>query len=46
MALLDYLQQEGFSVEMAPTAHDAIQKSQHHPYDVVLLDVGLPDRDG
>ncbi len=46
MALSDYLQREGFSVAMAPTAHEGIQHAITHTYDVLLLDVGLPDRDG
>lgn len=46
LALSDYLQQEGFTVEMAATAQETLQKTQAHPYDAVLLDVGLPDRDG
>jgi PAS domain S-box-containing protein len=46
LALSDYLGQEGFEVETADTGAAAIQKSTASPYDVVLLDVGLPDRDG
>ncbi|MDR4493354.1 MAG: response regulator [Nitrospirales bacterium] len=46
LALSDYLQREGFSVDMAFTAQQAIQQATRHAYDMVLLDVGLPDRDG
>lgn len=46
LALSDYLCQEGFEVETAETGAAALQKSATSPYDVVLLDVGLPDRDG
>jgi len=46
LALSDYLHQDGFTVEVALTAHEAIQKTLGHSYDVVLLDIGLPDRDG
>ena len=46
LALSDYLQQEGFKVEIVATAQETLQKIQAQPYDAVLLDVGLPDRDG
>ncbi len=46
LALSDYLQREGFTVEMASTAREALQHVSSHIYDVVLLDIGLPDRDG
>lgn len=46
LALSDYLQREGFIVEMASTAQEGIQQATGHPYDAILLDVGLPDRDG
>ncbi len=46
LALSDYLGQEGFQVETVETGTAALQKSLTTPYDVVLLDVGLPDRDG
>jgi PAS domain S-box-containing protein len=46
LALSDYLCQEGFEVETADTGAAAIKKSTLSSYDVVLLDVGLPDRDG
>ena len=46
LALSDFLCQEGFEVETAETGAAALQKSSLSSYDVVLLDVGLPDRDG
>ena len=46
LALSDYLCQEGFEVETVETGAAALQKSGSSFYDVVLLDVGLPDRDG
>jgi len=46
LALSDYLHQDGFTVEVALTAHEALQKTLEHAYDVVLLDIGLPDRGG
>lgn len=46
LALSDYLQREGFIVAMAPTAQEGIRHATTQTYDVMLLDVGLPDRDG
>lgn len=46
LALSDYLRQEGFEVDPVETGESALQKSTTSSYDVVLLDVGLPDRDG
>jgi PAS domain S-box-containing protein len=46
LALSDYLRQEGFEVDPAETGGAALQKSTTSSYDIVLLDVGLPDRDG
>lgn len=46
LALADYLRNEGFEVDVVETGNAAIQKGTTQSYDVVLLDVGLPDRDG
>lgn len=46
LALVDYLQQEKFDVEVADTGNAALEKGLAYHYDAVLLDVGLPDRDG
>lgn len=46
LALSDYLREEGFEVETVKTGGGALQKTSTFRYDVVVLDVGLPDRDG
>lgn len=46
LALSDYLLQEGLDVEVAETGNAALHKGKTQSFDVVLLDVGLPDRDG
>ena len=46
LALEDYLNQEKFEVEVADTGNAALEKGLAHHYDAILLDVGLPDRDG
>ncbi len=46
LALSDYLQKEGFNVEMVETGTEALKRGTSRDYDAVLLDVGLPDRDG
>jgi len=46
LALSDYLRYEGCDVEVVETGNAAIHKGTTQSYDVVLLDVGLPDRDG
>jgi len=46
LALSDYLCQEGFQVETVETGGGALQMTTNSSYDVVILDVGLPDRDG
>src|SRR3990172_3807749 len=40
------LQEEGYAVDVAPTAEEALWLSRENPYDVILLDVMLPDGDG
>ena len=46
LALVDYLQQEQYHVDVADTGNAALEKAVQLHYDAVLLDVGLPDRDG
>ncbi len=46
LALSDYLRKEGYDVEVVETGNAALHKGVTQPFDVVLLDVGLPDRDG
>src|ERR1700755_3440593 len=45
-SLEEILEEEGYSVATAATAGEAITLLQDAPYDVVLLDIWLPDRDG
>jgi len=45
-SLEDILREEGYGVAGAGTAAEALTLIQDVPYDVVLLDIWLPDRDG
>lgn len=45
-ALQDLLEHEGFTVTTANTGLEALAAVGRHTYSTVLLDVGLPDRDG
>jgi two-component system nitrogen regulation response regulator NtrX len=45
-SLEEILREEGYGVSTAGTAAEAITLLQDAPYDVVLLDIWLPDRDG
>ena len=40
------LEREGLEVDRVETGTDALDRSAASPFDVVLLDLGLPDRDG
>ena len=40
------LEREGLAVDRVETGNDALDRSAAAPFDVVLLDLGLPDRDG
>jgi DNA-binding response OmpR family regulator len=40
------LEREGLAVDRVETGSDALDRSAAAPFDVVLLDLGLPDRDG
>jgi len=40
------LEREGLAVDRVETGTDALDRSAAAPFDVVLLDLGLPDRDG
>jgi DNA-binding NtrC family response regulator len=40
------LQLEGYSVDSAATAEDGLTRIGEHNFDLVLLDLALPDRDG
>ena len=41
-----YLQQEGFLIGTARTVKEGIEKIKENPYDVMLLDINLPDDTG
>ena len=45
-SLEEILKEEGYGVATAATAAEALVLLQDAPYDVVLLDIWLPDRDG
>ena len=40
------LEQAGYKVSTASTAHSALELSQRNPFDVAILDIGLPDDNG
>src|ERR1700740_2155497 len=40
------LTSESFEVTLAETGEAGLQKLEDHPYDLMLLDVSLPDRNG
>ena len=40
------LQFEGYSVEVAATGEEGLSQLSEHPFDLVLLDFALPDRNG
>ncbi|HMS84201.1 MAG TPA: response regulator [Nitrospira sp.] len=46
LALQDLLEFEGFEVDYASTCRQAFASITQNTYDVVLLDLGLPDGDG
>jgi two-component system nitrogen regulation response regulator NtrX len=45
-AIEEILREEGYGVASAATAAEAVMLLEDAPYDVVLLDIWLPDRDG
>src|ERR1700690_3035922 len=45
-ALQTLLEMEGFAVETAPTGEAGLQRIGEHPFDLILLDLALPGRDG
>ncbi len=45
-SLEEILKEEGYAVTSTPTAAEAMVLMRDAPYDVVLLDIWLPDRDG
>ncbi len=40
------LREQGYAVDLAQTGEDGLWLASENPYDVVVLDVGLPDLDG
>jgi two-component system KDP operon response regulator KdpE len=40
------LEAQGYRVDAVSTAHDALDRARRGNIDIVLLDLGLPDRDG
>ncbi|MCU0569998.1 MAG: response regulator [Oculatellaceae cyanobacterium Prado106] len=40
------LRKQGYEVEIATNGHEAIAKATTTPYDLLLLDLGLPGKDG
>src|SRR6202046_248527 len=40
------LRYEGFEVDVANSGRSALQKAQNNPFDLIVLDVMLPDLDG
>lgn len=45
-ALLDFLEHDGYRVDVAATGFEALARSKQLPYSAVILDLGLPDLDG
>ena len=46
MALRDLLEFEGLHVDCAETCREAFSAIEHSAYNLILLDLGLPDGDG
>ena len=42
----EWLEGEGYIVESADCGEDALSRLAHYEYDLVVMDVGLPDMDG
>lgn len=40
------LSREGYTIREATSASEALEQLRHHPIDLVILDLGLPDRSG
>jgi signal transduction histidine kinase/CheY-like chemotaxis protein len=40
------LERRGYRVTIAHTADEAVEKTQHQEFDLVISDIGLPDRSG
>ncbi|WHZ23405.1 MAG: hypothetical protein OJF47_002517 [Nitrospira sp.] len=46
LALQDFLDHDGYRVNVAGTCAEALMQARAHQYNAVLLDLGLPDGDG
>ncbi len=46
MTLSDRLQREGYDVECAADGEAGVQRATHEPFDLILLDIMLPRRNG
>jgi len=46
MTLGDRLRSEGYEIELAADGEEAFEKATQVPFDLIVLDVMLPDRDG
>lgn len=46
LVMRHYLEDEGANLTQVNTGRDCLEKIQKHTYDVVLMDLGLPDIDG
>ncbi|MCC2616241.1 response regulator transcription factor [Aestuariibacter halophilus] len=44
--IYDFLEQQGMTVDYAETGHDGLRLATRHAYDVIVLDVMLPDISG
>ncbi|UZJ42910.1 response regulator transcription factor [Marinimicrobium sp. C6131] len=40
------LHAEGFAIDLAPDGREGLFLGQEHPYDLAIIDLGLPDLDG
>lgn len=40
------LKQQGFMIDLAENSDEGIRYAEHSHYDIILVDVGLPDRCG
>ncbi|SPE29448.1 fused response regulator of ato opeon, in two-component system with AtoS: response regulator; sigma54 interaction protein [Acidobacteriia bacterium SbA2] len=45
-SILELLRMEGYSADAAPTAEEGLKKVEGGVFDLVLLDINLPDRNG
>ncbi|WP_041793739.1 response regulator transcription factor [Pararhodospirillum photometricum] len=45
-SVVEYLRLHGLEAEGVGTARDFLECLDHHPYDIAIIDIGLPDQDG